>query len=278
MNISKLFGRRRPKAFPTLSPGQSAMHADIASSGEVSAPTYPEQVAPLTRDASARYFAAFQRPHIDQDRWMIIAALTSLCAVFEGLALWQLIPLKQPVPFFVASDAASGAVFKDDRVAKVFKPEDANKTYFLRQWVALFLTIKPNPADTITVDIPKAASWTSGAAAQQIDEYTTKTDPIAKRIADTKGLTREVLVNSTTYSLDGKQAYLLITLTERVNGKVPEGGVTTKLLTINFVLAPDRLKPEDLDDNPLGIKIDYFTLTPYYGPGNAGTAAAAGAK
>ncbi|EJO29929.1 hypothetical protein QWC_19320, partial [Achromobacter marplatensis] len=85
------------------------------------------------------------------------------------------------------------------------------------------------------------------------------------RIADQPGLTREVTENSTTYSVDGKQAYMLLTLQERVNGK-EFGEPKTKLLTIRFLLSTDKQAIDEQRSNPLGVKIEWWTLTDYFGP------------
>lgn len=240
---------------------------DADSEGEPRAPSYPPQVHPQSLQAKHQYFAAFQAPLMEADRAKVLALAFFLLALVEGIALAGLMPLKQAVPYFVEWDRRSGAVWVSDRVAAQFSPQDANKTFFLRQWAYWWLTIKPNPVETLDTDIPQAASWTTGAASEQLRTYVTKTDPIATRVTETKGLTREVTENATTYNLHGNQATMLLTLTERINGK--EAKAVQKLLTINFVLAPERQNARDQKINPLGVKIDYWTLVDYYGPGGA---------
>lgn len=245
---------------------------DAGSEGEPRTPRYPPQVHPQSRQAKHQYFAAFQAPLLEADRAKVLALAFFLLALVEGIALAGLMPLKQAVPYFVEWDRRSGAVWVSDRVSAQFSPQDANKTFFLRQWAYWWLTIKPNPVETLDTDIPQAASWTTGAASEQLRTYVTKTDPIATRVTETKGLTREVTENATTYNLDGNQATMLLTLTERINGK--ESKAVQKLLTINFVLAPERQNAKDQKINPLGVKIDYWTLVDYYGPSGAGASRA----
>ncbi|MBK1982639.1 type IV secretion system protein [Achromobacter xylosoxidans] len=252
--------RRRPDLRPTDTPQPPVQTAND--------PSFDAHILPLTQRAHRLYYAVFQRPLQQADRSALVAFAFFLVALVEGIALYQVVPLKQQTPYFVEWDARSGAVWISDRVAERFTPETANKTFFLRQWATWLLTIKPNPSDSIDVDIPKATRWTIGTATDQLTDYFAKVDPIGVRIADQPGLTREVTENSTTYSVDGKQAYMLLTLQERVNGK-EFGEPKTKLLTIRFLLSTDKQAIDEQRSNPLGVKIEWWTLTDYFGPTSA---------
>lgn len=276
------FFKRKNKLPPQLAAAidQANRQGEEETASQAASPAYPAQSHPNSLVAKQQYFAIYQRPFLEADRFKLLALAFFLIALMEGIALIALMPLKQPMPYFVEWDHKSGAVWLSDRVASQFSPEANNKTFFLRQWATWWLTIKPNPIETLDTDIPLAASWTTGAASEQLRTYFTKTDPIASRVTDTKGLTREVTENATTYNITGNQATMLLTLTERINGK--EAKTTQWLLTINFVLAPGRQTPEQVcrtgstlncmsaKANPLGLKIDHWTLVPYYGPTSAG--------
>ena len=253
----RFFGRRRPDLRPSETAASAVPHVVTAE--------FDTHALPLTDRAHRLYYAVFQRPLQQADRSALVAFAFFLLALIEGIALYQLVPLKQQTPYFVEWDSRSGAVWISDRVAERFTPETANKTFFLRQWATWLLTIKPNPSDSIDVDIPKATRWTIGTATDQVTNYFSKVDPIGVRIADQQGLTREVTENSTTYSVDGKQAYMLLTLQERVNGK-EFGEPKTKLLTMRFLLSTDKQGIDEQRSNPLGVKIEWWTLTDYFGP------------
>lgn len=253
----RFLGRRRPDLRPTETAAPAV--------SQVATAEFTTHTLPLTDRAHRLYYAVFQRPLQQADRSALVAFAFFLLALIEGIALYQLVPLKQQTPYFVEWDSRSGAVWISDRVAERFTPETANKTFFLRQWATWLLTIKPNPSDSIDVDIPRATRWTIGTATDQVTNYFSKVDPIGVRIADQQGLTREVTENSTTYSVDGKQAYMLLTLQERVNGK-EFGEPKTKLLTIRFLLSTDKQAIDEQRSNPLGVKIEWWTLTDYFGP------------
>lgn len=61
---------------------------------------------------------------------------------------------------------------------------------------------------------------------------------------------------------------MLLTLQERVNGK-EFGEPKTKLLTIRFLLSTDKQAIDEQRSNPLGVKIEWWTLTDYFGPTSA---------
>lgn len=253
----RFLGRRRPDLRPADTAALPTQQRDM--------PAFDAHALPLTERAQRLYYAVFQRPLQQADRSALVAFAFFLVALIEGIALYQLVPLKQQTPYFVEWDSRSGAVWISDRVAERFTPETANKTFFLRQWATWLLTIKPNPSDSIDVDIPKATRWTIGTATDQLTNYFSKVDPIGVRIADQPGLTREVTENSTTYSVDGKQAYMLLTLQERVNGK-EYGEPKMKLLTMRFLLSTEKQGIDDQRSNPLGVKVEWWTLTDYFGP------------
>ncbi|KAG0905990.1 hypothetical protein G6F31_021870 [Rhizopus arrhizus] len=58
---------------------------------------------------------------------------------------------------------------------------------------------------------------------------------------------------------------MLLTLQERVNGK-EFGDPKTKLLTVRFLLSTDKQGIEEQRSNPLGVKVEWWTLTDYFGP------------
>ena len=58
---------------------------------------------------------------------------------------------------------------------------------------------------------------------------------------------------------------MIITRQWKLNGA--DTHIDTKLLRINFILAPETLKPGEDRDNPLGVRIPDFGVSDYYGPG-----------
>ncbi|MFP3562923.1 VirB8/TrbF family protein [Paraburkholderia sp. SIMBA_030] len=218
---------------------------------------------PNTGEAVTAWFAAFQRPLWEKRLAIKLAAAFALIAASECAALIVQSSHSGPRPYFVEHDEKSGAVWVSDRYAETYSVTAANRRYFLVKWASRVFTIEADSQDTLTRQIPAASGWTSGAATQELETYITVTDPVAQRVVQTPGLTREFIENSTSFSPDGQVAYLIFTLMESVNGKPTHP--KQMLLTISFLLAPETLKPGEEKDNPIGLRITHFSLTPYLG-------------
>jgi type IV secretion system protein VirB8 len=225
-----------------------------------------EHVDDSPNESLKTWFAAFQKPIFDKYWAQTIAGMFCAIAVAEAIALMQLIPLKEKVPMFIGHDENTGAAWVDHRVAQVYSPTTANKTYFLKVWANWLLTIKADPQITINEDIPTAEGWTTGDAVKQVSNWVLKEDRTAERIAETPGLTRTFTSNSTSYSADGKTAYMVVTIQESIKG-TPQPPVQ-RLLTIGVAFMPEKLQEGEEDLNPLGTRITSFTNTPYIGPGS----------
>lgn len=226
-----------------------------------------ENIAPAGTSprAHALYFSAFAKPLLTANRlfWTCIALFA--LNVLQGIGAIITARHSGPQPYFIEHDPSSGAVWISDAVSQKYSPDALNKTYFLRIWATRAWTIKPDVRQTLNVDIPAAYAWTIGSAKKELSEYFAKTDRVADRVANTPGLTREVIENSTSFSADGHTAYMLLTLTERVNGAVTS--TQRKMLTANLLLIPEKLTDSQLRADPIGLRITDWTLTPYYGPG-----------
>ncbi|MCA8057461.1 MULTISPECIES: VirB8/TrbF family protein [Burkholderia cepacia complex] len=218
---------------------------------------------PHTGEAVAAWFAAFQRPVWEKRLAVKVALVFALIAAGECAALIVQSTHSGPRPYFVEHDEKTGAVWVSDRYAETWSATAANKRYFLVKWASRVFTIEADSQDTLARQIPAAISWTSGAATRELETYITVTDPVAQRVVQTPGLTREFVENSTSFSPDGQVAYLIFTLIESVNGK--PAPPRQMLLTISFLLAPETLKPGEEKDNPIGLRITHFSITPYLG-------------
>lgn len=227
----------------------------------------PSSAADKSRSQTDRgvsaWFAAFQRPIWEKRLAIKVATLFALIAMAEGAALVVQSAHSGPKPYFVEHDPKSGAVWRSDRYARDYTPDSGNKRYFLVKWASRVFTIEADTQDTLTREIPAASAWTSGAATKELETYITQTDPVARRVVDTPGLTRQFIENSTSFSPDGRQAYMIVTLVESVGGK-PQPPKQL-LLTIDSLFAPEQLRPGEEKDNPLGLRITHFTVTPYTG-------------
>ncbi|PTB17781.1 hypothetical protein C9I57_26555 [Trinickia symbiotica] len=236
--------------------GQCALNMPMGNPAGNAAP-------PGTDQGVAGWFDAFQKPVWEKRLAIKIAVLFAFIAMGQTVALVIQSQHSGPKPYFVEHDERSGAVWVSDRYAREYTPESANKRYFLVNWASRIFTIEADSQDTITRQIPAASAWTSGAATKELERYITQTDPVAVRVVETPGLTRQFVENSTSFSPDGREAYMIATLIESIGGK--PSPARQVLLTIDFLFAPERLREGEIKDNPLGLRITHFTVTPYTG-------------
>lgn len=225
--------------------------------------------APWTGQGVSGWFGAFMKPMWEKQLVVKFAAFLALICIGQTVALIRMAEVSGPKPYFVAYDPRSGAMAVTNQYAEEYTPNAANNRYFLVLWASRVYTISADTQDTLNVQIPAASSWTVGAATTELKTLVTVTDPVAERVVKIPGLTRKFEENSTSFSPDGQQAYMIFTTTESVAGKSQPP--KQQLLTISFVDAPQTLKPDEQKTNPPGLRILHFTVTPYIGitPGAA---------
>ena len=248
-------------------------YEDRSSAGATEMPNLqqPEVASapPNSGGGVTAWFAAFQRPIFHKN--LAIKACIGLAVIVLGqqVVIQTLSINSGPKPYFVEHDEKSGAVWVSTRYASTYTPTSANRRYFLVQWAQRVYTISPDTSDTLRNQIPAAAAWTIGDATKELETLVTVTDPIAERVVKEPGLTRVFEENATSFSPDGHTAYMIFTTTESVGGQARKP--RQQLLTINFVEAPESLKPGEEKTNPLGTRISHFVSTPYTGinPGGA---------
>ncbi len=221
----------------------------------------PENIPPFPDpDADAGgYFVAFIKPLTDKFVLVLALFIVGAAAVVEGIALTRLIPLHAPKPYFVeverdAEGQPTGRVERSNRVATEFNPTEANKRYFMKQWLNWTMSISPKLSKDVW--LPKASSWTRGKATNQLDDWVNNKEKIGERIEREKTLTREVKSVSISF-LDSSVAVATVTLVERING-VPKNPIR-KIVTLEHALVP--LESEDQEyDNPIGLAITGFVV------------------
>lgn len=228
----------------------------------------PEGNSPPPGAAStglARFFEAFQLPRLIAMRSGWITLILVIVVIGQVIVQVEMARNSGPRPYFLEHDQASGAVWVSDRVSEQYTPKMNDITFQLRRWATRFQDISLDSNHTLTVDEPAAYHWTVGAGQTEFNEYFDKTDNVADIVTQAPGTTREITENSTSYSPDGKTAFMIITRQWKLNGANTHSD--TKLLRINFILAPETLKDKEEErDNPLGLRLPDFSVTDYYGP------------
>jgi type IV secretion system protein TrbF len=226
------------------------------------------------------YFEVFHLP-----RWLMARSgymIGFLVAVILGqqIDIYNISKNSGPRPYFLEHDDKSGAVWVSNRVAEEYNATADNDTYFLRKWAVRFQSIDQNANYTLNTAQPAAYGWTTGNATSEFNEYFDKTDKVAELVAKYPGLSREVKEVGTSYSADGKTAFMIVQRVWKINGVETavdsHAAHDSVLLRIDFQSLPEalnKLSAEDAkkerDDNPLVLRISHFTVAPYYGPGGA---------
>lgn len=180
--------------------------------------------------------------------WLISAVLTG---GFIGMAF-----TRKRVPYFLEVDGTTGRVAASNRTAEEFKPKENNISYFIREWVYLVILMN---ASTLKESLPKAITWTRGAATNELDDWILNVDKTASRMSTTSGLSREIVGTPTvSYNESGKVAFVDVIWLERVNGV--EIRRQRKLLTLEFGFVED-MAVDIQAKNPLGLAITHFTIS-----------------
>lgn len=201
------------------------------------------------------WYAFAEKPNLQARRMGIVAVFALVLAGIEGVALIQLMPLKERVPYFVEVEAGTGQVSASAKTAAKFDPGEANIRFFLNKWVTNAFTI--DPARTKELLLPEAYAFTRGAARDQLRTWIGLTDKTLERMADNNQLRRDVKIASISFIAPGVVMVRAV-FSERT------GGSNTlierrKAITINFGLLPTE-KDEDILWNPIGLYINHFVI------------------
>ncbi len=205
----------------------------------------------LSPRAKKRWFEFFIAPVIESNRLFVIAVMMGGIALVEGLALYQLIPLHQRVPYLAEPDEEGKL-----REVASFKPltvetaQQADIKFHLRRWARWIFTVD---SQTKT-NLENATPWVRGAAANQLTEWVEKRDRPGERQARDPDYTRTIEKKIAVTYGQGKTVFLHIELVEKHQGI--EIGRQKKLLQIDYEQLPDQLS----DDNPVGVAIINFTI------------------
>lgn len=220
-------------------------------------PSAPSQALPGTvhndflPGAQKRWFETFVRPIIREGKLFLIAVIFGAVSITQAIALIQLIPLKERIPYLAEWDEASGTL----REVGTFKPisteniQQRQVDYHARKWVQWLLTINSQTKG----NLEQAAVWVRGAAVNELTGWIKTDRPGERQATDpdyTRTIERKIVI---TYG-QGKTLFLHVELIERKRGV--EVGRLNKIVQLDYDLIEDQLR----DDNPIGMAIIHFTV------------------
>lgn len=191
-----------------------------------------------------------------KSRWSVYMIGGLLVIVLgQTIAISAIFPLKEYIPYFL-SESESGSVSVSNKVGKKFIASDANKSYFIKQYVNGLLTID----EQTKFRLPDTVNFIKGAAIPQWKMFINKIDKPLYKLALDPSLRREVLYETDVQYLGGDAysgtavAWLRITTIE-------EGESRTKRVrfTMDYATLPIT-DPETLNINPIGLYITNFRM------------------
>ncbi|MCZ2112723.1 MAG: type IV secretion system protein [Anaerolineae bacterium] len=206
------------------------------------------------REGLRNWIEAFEAPRAQSRRLAFVASAVSAVAILQGIAIWQMLPLKERIPYFVEADARSGEVRSSTSVAQIFKPDEKNLRFFLGRWTTNLLTIDTRSKEYL---LPESYMYLRGAALAEWSEWVTKRDQPLKKLVENANYRREARVSSISLVADGV-ALVRVTLVGRTGASAAQE--IRKLVTIHYSFVPAESE-DDVLKNPLGLYITHFTIS-----------------
>ncbi|MBZ0296607.1 MAG: type IV secretion system protein [Anaerolineae bacterium] len=206
------------------------------------------------REGLGNWIEAFEAPRAQSRRLAFVASAVSAVAILQGIAIWQMLPLKERIPYFVEADARSGEVRSSTSVAQIFKPDEKNLRFFLGRWTTNLLTIDTRSKEYL---LPESYMYLRGAALAEWSEWVTKRDQPLKKLVENANYRREARVSSISLVADGV-ALVRVTLVGRTGASAAQE--IRKLVTIHYSFVPAESE-DDVLKNPLGLYITHFTIS-----------------
>lgn len=204
----------------------------------------------MRRQGMRKFLSAFEEPRAKADKMTMLAAVMAGVAIIEAIAIHQMLPLKERVPYFVEVERDSGRVTASENVARRYKPEEAHVRYFLKQWVENLLTIDTRTREYL---LPASYAVLRGDSLQYWREWVETRDRPLKKLQENPLFRREARVLSISFVSD-KVAVIRVSLTES-NTRI----AAVKTVTVHFTIIPPE-KEADAMANPTGLTITHFVI------------------
>lgn len=211
--------------------------------------------APLTAFSKARilWFEQYGSAIVERNRYFIALFLLALVVMVEGLAIYNMLPLKTVVPY-VVKVADNGSVVTSNVATANFVAGDKEISYFLVEWTKNLLTLDKQLTEH---NLKSAMRRTSGVASTQLHEFVNKTQPFVA-LSDTPDLVRTVDIITMPTHIADKVAMLRIEMISRTTTQVlPKKRYQ---VTLRYALSPPQSEQEIMD-NPIGLFITDFKLS-----------------
>ncbi len=216
------------------------------------APSVPSN-APLTAFEQARieWFERYGSAIVDKNRAYVLTVLLAAAVFAMGYALASIAPLKTVVPY-VIKVAESGVATPLNAAAQGYQPGEAERRYFLAQWVNKVLTLDPFLTDRNLIE---ASGLTRGKAIKELTDWVKVEKPF-EAVRTDQSLTRVVQINTVSFLNDGVALVRVSTETRSLN---KSASTKRYMVTIHYAVVPPLTEAE-IYKNPVGLFVTHFSI------------------
>lgn len=195
------------------------------------------------------YLALGEGERLQSRRWFVFTIALAIIVFMMALALVQLVPLKERVPYFFEVDRVTGEVRESNRVVEQFTPDETSIRYHLARWAENLLIVDQHSRD---LRLPETARLLRGDATEQWQAFIRREAPVQKLVDDPNYRRQARLLSLAFLSRDTALIRLEVTDNRRVSRRVQ--------ITVSYVIIPPKSE-EDVMRNPLGLWIINFSVT-----------------
>lgn len=207
--------------------------------------------APITayQRAEKRYFEAHGSPKVEASRWFLFSVVLLIVLILQGVAIYQMLPLKTAVPYMVTLSRDKG-VSAEVVEAKNFRPDENVKIFFLTKFVDNMRTLDPYLTQE---NLRNAFQVCRDKAVAEFTDFLNTEKPIQKLMSD-KSLLRTLKFITVNPGTQDNIAFIRVKEVERTGAKESS---KTYMFTIHYQIIPPTTF-EMIQKNPAGIYVTHF--------------------
>lgn len=193
--------------------------------------------------------------YLEANRMLVLLAISLSVNLVLAFGLAGLMPLKERVPYFVASSKETGLVQVSTNVAQKFIPDEQNIKYFSAKFVRELLTIDPYRSKSEL--FPDVKTMVLGKAKSQVNDFF-QMDNTFERMNKDPSLVRNVALQRITILPDAKNEVVVLVKMNTMNNNGMAQDVT-RAVTLHYAIEPVKSDAEALR-NPIGFFVTQFVI------------------
>jgi len=203
--------------------------------------------------ARREWYEKYGSSIVGSNRMFIVAMAMCLTCVVMCFTILRMMPLKTVTPYIVKVNG-DGMVAANPIEMVSYQPGEAEKKYFLSEWVSKLLVLDKFLTNK---NLLEAYDRVRDKAMNEFAEYVSTNKP-AEALKLDPLLTRGVKIRSVAFIGDGAALVRVVTETRTGSGQ----SYTRKnlILTMHFTLVPPKTEQE-IFNNPIGLYVTHFDLS-----------------